>query len=240
VLHAPFRPARLAVVAAMLAGSSLHAQSQTPASPFDVVVVTGEAILKAAPDRAWVTVSVESRAKEPRDAQRQNADTMTSVQGRLRGAGLPGDAVRTVSIELTPEFDYSNGRQQLRGYVARNSIELRIDVLDRLGEIIDAAVGTGATNVAGVRFDVKRREELERDALRQAVSQARTRAEAMAAGAGRSVDRIVRIEDAEAPTLLPRPMPMAARAEMAVEAFTPVAPGEVEIRARVTVTAALK
>ncbi|MGE3842056.1 MAG: SIMPL domain-containing protein, partial [Vicinamibacterales bacterium] len=155
-------------------------------------------------------------------------------------AGLPGDAIRTVSIELTPEFDYTNGRQQLRGYVARNSVELRIDALDRLGEVIDAAVGTGATNVAGVRFDVKRREELERDALRQAVGQARTRAEAMAAGAGRSIDRIVRIEDSETPIPFPRPVPMAARTEMAVEAFTPVAPGELEIRARVTVTAALK
>lgn len=233
----------IAVVALAMVLTSAHATAQglAPAEPkFDVVVVNGDSTIKAAPDRAWVTISVENRAKVPRDAQRQNGETMTAVQGRLRAAGLPADAVRTVSIELTPEFDYANGRQQLRGYVARNSIELRVDDLDRLGEFIDAAVGTGATNVTGVRFDVKRREELEREALRQAVTQARAKAEAMAAGAGRVIDRIVRIEDAESPPPMPRPMAMVARSEMAVEAFTPVAPGEVEIRARVTITAALK
>ncbi|MGE3841545.1 MAG: SIMPL domain-containing protein, partial [Vicinamibacterales bacterium] len=87
VLPTPFHSARLALLAVMLAASSLNAQSQTPAPPFDVVVVSGESVLKSAPDRAWVTISVESRAKQPRDAQRQNAETMTAVQGRLRKAG---------------------------------------------------------------------------------------------------------------------------------------------------------
>ena len=206
----------------------------------DVVVTSGEAIIKAAPDRAYVMISVESRAKAPRDAQDQNAHTMKAVQDKLRAGGIAAEAIRTVAIDLSPEFDYANGRQALRGYVARNSIEVRVDVLDRLGETIDAAVGTGATNVTGVRFDIKKREELERDALRQAVAAARARAEALAAGAGRSFGRILRIEEGGvAMPQPPRPM-MMARAEMAADALTPVAPGELEIRARVTLTASLK
>lgn len=218
-----------------------HAGAQDPGVRMDVVVTNGEAVIKAAPDQAFVTIAVESRTKQPRDAQKQNAEAASAVQKKLRSGGVAADAIRTLSIDLTPEFDFTNGRQTVRGYLARNSIEVRVDALDRLGEILDAAVATGATNITGVRFDVKKRDDLERDALRQAVAQARARAEAAAAGAGRSIDRVVRIEDGGvvAPPQ-PRPM-MYARAEMAVaDAPTPVAPGEVEIRARVTLTAALK
>jgi uncharacterized protein YggE len=220
---------------------AVHAQDGTPPPRLDVVVASGEATIKAAPDQAFVSIAVESRAKTPREAQRQTAEAMTAVQQKLRGLGLAPDAVRTLAIELSPEFDYADGRQQLRGYVSRNRIEVRVDALERLGDVVDASVGSGATNVTDVRFDVRRRDELEREALKQAVAQARARAEAAASGAGRSIDRVVRIEDAgtfSPPP--PRPLMMAARAEMAAAPSTPVAPGELEIVARVTLTAALK
>lgn len=228
------------VVTVFVAAPHARAQ-QDPGVRMDVVVTNGEAVIKAAPDQAFVTIAVETRTKEPRDAQRQNAEAASAVQQKLRAGNVPADAIRTLSIDLTPEFDYANGRQTIRGYLARNSIEVRVDALARLGEILDLAVATGATNVSGVRFDVRKRDDLERDALRQAVAEARARAEAAAAGAGRTIERVVRIEDggAEAPPP-PRPMMMAARAEMAADVPTPVAPGEVEIRARVTLTAALK
>jgi uncharacterized protein YggE len=223
------------------AALAVPAFAQEPAVPrMDVIVTTGEAVVKTAPDRAFVTISVESRARAPRDAQKQNADAMTAVQQKLRSARIESEAIRTIAIDLTPEFDYVNGRQQLRGYLARNSVEVRVDTLDRLGEVIDATVGSGATSISNVRFDVKRRDELERDALRQAVAQARARADAAAAGAGRAIDRVVRVEEAGLASPPPRPYPMAARADLQTEAMTPVAPGELEIRARVTLTAALK
>lgn len=228
----------------VLAGGTAVAQPDPPPmrEPPDVVVTSAEAVIKAAPDVAWVSLAVESRARAPRDAQRQNADAMSAMQQKLAGAGLPPDAVRTTSIELSPEFDYANGRQQLRGYLARNAVDVRVDALDRLGEIIDLSVGTGATNVTNVRFDVKRREELERAALKQAVELARARADAAAEGARRAVLRIIRIDDGgRIGEPQPRPMMMAARAEMAAAAPpTPVAPGELEVRARVTLTARLQ
>jgi uncharacterized protein YggE len=232
------RPGTLAIVLLLGTPSVLAAAQEARPQP-DVIVTSGEAVIKATPDRAVVTVSVESRAKLPKDAQQQNATVMTAVQNRLRADGIAADAIRTVAVELSPEFDYTNGRQQLRGYVARNSVEIRVDSLDRLGDVIDASVAAGATNITGVQFDVKRRDELERDALRQAVVQARSRADALAASAGRTIERIVRIEDggAAAPPP-PRPYYMARTA--AAEASTPISPGELEIRAHINLTLALK
>ena len=115
-----------------------------------------------------MSIAAESRAKSPRDAQRANADAMTAVLGRLKGAGLPADAVRTSGYDLQPEFDYTNGKQVLRGYIARNSIEVRVDNIARVGEMPDLAVGSGATSVSGVRFDLKDRTSAEREALKRA------------------------------------------------------------------------
>ena len=63
-----------------------------------------------------------------------------------------------------------NNRRVSRGYVARNSIEVRVDDVSRLGELLELSVGQGATTVHGLRFDLKDRARLEREALRQAVA----------------------------------------------------------------------
>ena len=69
--------------------------------------------------------------------------------------------------DLQPQFDYVNGKQSLREYLARNTVEVRVDEVARAGDVLDAAVGSGATSVSGVRFDLKDRTAAERDALRK-------------------------------------------------------------------------
>jgi uncharacterized protein YggE len=204
-------------------------------------VTSGEAEVKRAPDRAWVEIRAESRAKEPKEAQRLNSDAMAAVMAKLKSMALGDQAIRTLSYDLQPEFDYANGRQTLRGYVARNTIEVRVDDVARAGDVLGAAVGSGATSVGGLRFDLKDRDGAEREALRLAVQDARARAEALASGAGLKIDRIIRIEESRTRIDPPRPMQMMRQtANMAAEAAPPITPGTVEIRAQVTLTAAVR
>jgi len=220
--------------------SVAFAQTATPPIPEPPVVVTsGEGSVKRAPDQAWVTLAVESRAKTSREAQRLNADAMAAVMAKLKGM-LPADAVRTIAYDLQPEFDYANGRQTLRGYVARNALDVRVDDLPKLGDVLDASVGAGATSVNNIRFDLKDRASAEREALQKAVEDARARATAAATGAGMKIDRILRIEEQRA-EMAPPPRPiMTMRAEAAPAQATQVVPGELEIKASVTLTAAIK
>jgi uncharacterized protein YggE len=212
------------------------AQDEAP-----TVVTTGEAIVRRAPDRAFVTAAVESRARNPRDAQRDNAEAMTAVQQRILSSGIPKDAVRTLGYNIQQEFDDVGGRRVTRGYVARNAVEVRVDVLERVGDLLDTVVEAGATAVSGVRFDLQDRASAEREALRLAVVDARGRAEAAAAGAGRAIDRILKIDGTQRDSRPPIPMPMVAMREAAqAEPTTPVEGGEIEIRAYVTLTVSIK
>jgi len=223
--------------------AAVPASAQAPATPGPPVVITsGEGIVKRAPDRAWVAIAAESRARNPQDAQRTNTDAMTAVIEKIKAAGIPAEAIQTTGYNLQPEYDYTNGKQTLRGYVARNQVQVRVDTLSKTGDVITAAVGTGATSVSNVRFDLKDRDAAEREALRLAVRDARQRAEAAASGAGVQIERILRIEEQrEVDMVRPMPMAMSRTAEtVSVLQAVPIEAGEMEIHARVTLTAAIR
>jgi uncharacterized protein YggE len=229
----------LSLIALFVAPAGAQQPPAPPPGP-PVVVTTGEGVVQAAPDRAWITISAESRARNPRDAQRRNAEVMTPVIDKLRSAGIPAEAIRTIGYDLQQEWDFVNNQRVSRGYVARNTIDVRVDAIDRVGELLELAVGSGATSVSGVRFDLKDRAKLEREALRLAVEDARGRADAAAAGAGRAIANVMRIEVQPAAGA-PVPRFALAREQSAVASDTPpIAAGQLEIRAQVTLTSILK
>jgi uncharacterized protein YggE len=226
------------VLAMMLPGlAAAQAVAPAPATEPSVVVV-GEGVVHAVPDRAWITVGAESRASSAREAQRRNTELMTPILEKLRAAGLPADAIRTIGYDVQYEWDFVNNKRVGRGYVARNTVEVRVDSIDRVGEFLEIAGGSGATSLGGVRFDLKNRAQLQREALKLAVEDARAKADAVAAASGRTVARIVQIAELGAGDDVPRPLfrTMAAPADAA----PPVSIGQMDVTANVRVTASIK
>lgn len=220
----------------LLIPSLAAAQGSPPGPPS--IVTRGHAILKRVPDQAWVQIAAETRAPTPAEAQRLAADAMTSVQAALKKAGIAADAMKTTGYSLQPDMEWSGGRSRVRGYIARNQVEVRVDVLDRVGTVIDAAGASGATSMSGLRFDLKDRVAVEREALGQAVQDAMGRARAIAAGAGATLGPIIRIDEqgSEPPRRIDYMTTMRADAAAAP---TPVSPGEIEIQANVVLTVAI-
>jgi uncharacterized protein YggE len=230
------------VAAAALVCGAHSASAQTPASS-PVVVTRGEAVVKRAPDQAWLTVSTETRDLRAEDARRKSAEATTAVQAALKGTGLAADAIRTTGYTLTPEMDWNNGRGTVKGYLVRNQVEVRVDDLAKLGAVIDAANATKSTalTISGPRFALKDQDSADAEALRAAVQSAMARAQSMASGAKRTLGNIVRIEDQSGPRL-PQPQPMfrMAAAGQDNNVQTPITPGEIEVRAEVSVTVELR
>ena len=225
----------------MLFGAATASAQTTPSQDPPVIVAQGEAIVRPAPDVAWVQVSVEARGAKPEEARQRAADAMTSVLATLKPIVPPAN-LRTSGLSVTPEMDFTSGGSRLKGYLARNQVEARVDNLELLSKVMDASIGSGATSITGLRFDVKARAQHERDALRSAVQDAMERAQAMAAGAGRALGPIVRIQE-QRMSSVPYRVGLAGagggRAGQMQDA-TPIAPGEIEIRAVVVLTASLK
>src|SRR5690348_11999507 len=145
---------RLALIVAVVLApaAAAFAGQAAPSSVEPVVVTTGEGVVQAVPDRAWISIGAESRATTAREAQQRNTDAMRPVHEKLRAAGVPADAIRTVGYDLQYEWDYANGKRVGRGYVARNTIEVRVDDINRVGDYLEIATASGATTLGGIRF----------------------------------------------------------------------------------------
>ena len=230
------------VVTLLLAGAPAFAQDVVDVTKQPVIVTHGQAILKRAPDQAIVSIAAESRATAAAEAQRANAEAMQSVMSALSKAGLPADAVRTTGVSLQPDMEYTSGRSRVRGYIARNQIEARVDDLKKLAGVLDAAGSSGATSIAGLRFDIKQRAEAEREAVKMATQEALARAKAIASGAGANVGAIIRIDDQfqSAPPIAYSMRAAGGGGGVAAMPETPVTPGELEIRAQVMLTVVIR
>lgn len=227
---------RLAAMPVLLLLSATAALAQTPPGP-PVIVTTGEASIEMAPDVAWVSIAAESRAATPAAAQAAAAEAMTAVHAALSAAGIARADVRTTGYSVHPDMDRSGGRSRVIGYIVRNQVEVRVLDLNRLGAVIDAAGASGATSMAGLRFDLADRATVERDALRRAVEDAMGRARAMADGAKVTLGPILRIdEQGQARPIYAREMLQTA----AAAPETPISPGQVQITAQVTLTVQIR
>lgn len=77
--------------------------AQTAGTPLPVVVAEGQATVKRAPDRAWISIATETRDIRPAEARRKNAEAMTTVQDVLKGVGIASGAMRTTAFSLLPD-----------------------------------------------------------------------------------------------------------------------------------------
>src|SRR5581483_298458 len=169
---------RFSPLLALFFASLLPAQ-EAPRAHF--VRASGDAVIHAKPDRAEITIGVSSRASSAQAAAAKNAEESSQVQAAIKQALDGGGTVKTSGYSLSPQYDYSNGHApRLTGYEANNTVTVTIDQLSLLGKVIDAATGTGATNINGVSFTLKDDSAVKQQALSEAATKARANAEALA------------------------------------------------------------
>lgn len=197
------------------------------------IVVSGEGIVSAAPDMATVFVGVSRQARRADAALQAASEGAAAVLARLEAEGVEARDIQTRNIGLSPQYARSNDGTPPRvtGYVASNDLVVRVRTFDRLGAVLDAIVVDGANAMNGLSFDVAERSELEQLARSQAVVVAREKAEVLAEAAGVPLGRIMSISEGGA-----GPVGFAADRGMMMEAraAVPIAGGEIDIRASVT------
>jgi uncharacterized protein len=191
----------------------------------DSITVTGVGSVDAVPTEAQMSFGVESRGATARAAIAANADAARKIINALRQAGARELATQYVSV-----YPVSGETGTITGYSASNSVSAVADV-DDAAALIDAAAEAGANQISGPGLSSRNAEELYRQALAEAVEQARERARVLAKASGRGLGEISSIVEGGGSG----PIPYAARDAMEA-ASTPIVPGEQETSATVTIT----
>jgi uncharacterized protein len=228
-----------ASLAALLAlaplGLAQTIPSQTQAS--GGVSVVGQGIVLAQPDTARITLGVDVTAQSLAQAQSDAAQRMDAVVAKLKADGIPEANIRTVSYNVTPQYD-SNQNQNppvLRGYQVQNMVEVKTTNVGGLGALLDDAVGAGATRVYGINFEASDMEAIKAQARDQAMANAQTKAQQLAKDAGISLGRPVAVEESDAGGVTPVQRAPAPALAAAPAPTTPIQPGQLQVSTTIRV-----
>jgi uncharacterized protein YggE len=158
----------------------------------------------------------------------------------LKAVPVAANAIRTTSYELQPQYSQETARSapHISGYRAMNTVQVTLDVIDRVGPVIDASLAAGANRITDLSFGIKDAAGARAEALKLAVQRARAEAEAIASGLG---ERLGPALSVNADQYFPQPRPQAMyrmSAEMAAPPAppTPVSTGTLQIGATINIT----
>ena len=221
--------------ALLLACTAAHAdQDDHPRT----VGVSGQGEVRAEPDRATVTLGVESRKPKLEDARAAVAKTVDAVLKLTRDLKIDPKLVRSTRINVQPEYNWgannANERTLIGYYVARQ-VEVELHDLEKLGQLLEKSTDLGVNQMGDPRLDSSKRQDLTREALAKAVVDARQNAEVIAKAAGARLGNARTINANTEFTQAPQPMVRAMAMEAKAAGGAPYQSGEMTFNATVNV-----
>jgi len=210
-------------------------RSEAPAPPLQpVLVVTGNADVFAVPDEAVVRLGILRQAPVAQTAQDQANAVAQEILAAITKVGIPGKDIHTERLVLSPVYNSRSADQRVVSYNATNTISIRLDNLALTGSVIDAGLKAGANQLNGVQFRLRNELPSREEALKEAVQEARGKAQAMADALRVSLAEVVEASEGGV-SVSPRTESMLTARAAAPLAETPVSPGQLEIHASVTI-----
>lgn len=203
------------------------------------VSVSATGLASATPDMATISTGVVAEAATAREAMAANTAAMSKLLNGIKAAGFDSKDIRTTTVDVNPRYaEPRPGKPAvINGYSAQNQVRITVRDLKKLGDLLDAVLALGATQMGGIAFEVSQAEKLRDEARKTAMINARRRAELYATAAGASLGDVLSISE-DTPSVQPRMME--GRAVAFSAASVPVEAGEIQLNATIHVTWAMK
>lgn len=184
-MESRFTTAHALIVAAAVGGAfylaGKHLDRQPVPATSGTITVTGEGKLTIAPDIAelnfGVTTGPQKTAKAATDLL---AADMQKIVEAVKAQGVDEKDIRTDSLYLNPSYDWTDGRQTLRGYEATQSLHVKVRAIEKAGDVLTAATDNGANQAGGISFTVDNVEDKRTEARTEAIADAKAKAQALA------------------------------------------------------------
>ena len=234
-------PRQLIVTAAVavlaIAGyQALHDTSRAPAAPAahppggvlqPYMRFTGSGEVSMHPDRGTISFSTHGTGATLAEAQTAASRTMNLLIAKLRSDGVARTDMRTDGV--------SGDAQPLNGaFSADQSLTVTVRNLSRAGRLLADGAAAGARSDYGVDFSVGNQHHAYDEALRAAIADARSKADAAAAAAGLHVSGVVSVDESQQEPFYERGLTYAP-ARVAALPSVPIRRGTQKVSAQVTV-----
>ncbi len=191
----------------------------------------------AEPDMATISAGVSTSAPTAVEAMRLNSVQMRQVIDQIKAQGVDEKDIQTTGINLNARYDYNRGTQQneFRGYQVSNRVSVKLREIETTGQVLDALVSAGATDLSGPSFSIEDDETAKDQARGRAVERAQQRATAYAEMLGFDEVRVLEISEAIRGSGPVMQVAMRSAAESDMAAAPSVQPGMVSTGVSITI-----
>jgi len=163
---------------------------------FRSVTVTGQGKVTYNPDLALVTLGVQiDKVAKPEDALNQLNTKVNGVIKAVKTLGIADENIQTQNYSLYPQYDYNKDNvSAVSGYSANQQLVIKVINYDKdpgkLSSVIAAASKAGANQVNNLSFDASNMNDLKQQARILAITDAKTKSDALASAAGVKLEEI--------------------------------------------------
>ncbi len=198
---------------------------------------TGTGKATAVPNTAMLSLGVIKTAATVVDAQNQANTVTNTLVSDLKNLGVEEKDIQTTNYSVSPEYDFSQGRQAAKGYSVTQTLEVKVKPIEKANSAIGAATKNGANMVGSIAFvlDDQTKKDLEKKARVDAVKDAKEKAQSLASAAGIKLGRIVDVQESGSIPEFYRPQTMALGGEK-MDAPTNLSPGENTVSVTITLS----
>jgi uncharacterized protein YggE len=220
-------------------GQPIALAQDAPDTPARTITVVGEGKVNVQPDVARVNIGVETVKPTVEEASEENDAIVNAVLAALKEQGIADNDIQTSGFSVYAERFGPDGplpEGEVR-YRVSNNVGVKIRDMEKVGEVIDAAMQAGANNIYGVEFTLEDKTDAQSEARALAVDAAKAKAEELAALNGVSVGEVLAISEVIGNSMFISAnqayMPMGGGGG------APIAPGELELSTQLQITYAI-
>lgn len=230
------------VLALVLSACQPATVNQAAPIPQRTLSVDGTGTAYLTPDIASVYLGVHTEKLTAAEAvEENNAQTQTVIQA-LTDFGVDAKDIRTTNFSIWPMDKYDPVSGQPSGektYAVDNTVYVTVRDLETLGDLLDTVIQAGANTVQSIQFDVADKDTALGTARTDAVKDASTKAQELAAAAGVELGELQSMNYGSVPSY-PVFDGRGGGGAAAEAAAVPIQPGQLTFTVTVNVTYAIK
>jgi uncharacterized protein YggE len=214
------------------------AQAEDMNTDMGLVKTQGTAFGYQAPDTATVQIGVQTSAKTVDKAVEENKAKATAIINSLKKMInlSAGESIQTSSYRIQPQYDYRDGKNELKGYQVSNSVTVRLKEIQKIGDIISTATDQGANNINNISFSIENKQKYCKSLLIEATAEAKTKAEIVAEALGLTITGVKEVQAECGSDSGPRPVSYSLSREKAVmDSSTPIESGDIRLNSSVNI-----
>lgn len=197
--------------------------------------VSGEGKVKVAPDQASISISIETKGSKANDVKQQNDKKMDAILKFIKNSNIAKEDYQTQRVSLNPNYDYEKKKYS---YIAIQTLQILLKDLSKYDVLMEGLVDQGINRIDNVEFKSSKMKELQSDARKLAVKDAKAKAEDFVSVLDQKVGKALLISD-NSQSYVSQPRMYAMKSSMVMDESVPretLAIGEIEIMANVSVS----